>query len=82
MMTSNIRSQIIVKSTVWAHVYKKRTASDTQFTFSFLFREAVNPDFTVLLGLHKKVSHCVTGLCNLRLMPNGCLQRHILISVA
>lgn len=52
MMTSNIRSQIIVKSTVWAHVYKKRTASDTQFTFSFLFREAVNPDFTVLLGLH------------------------------
>lgn len=55
---------------------QKRTASGTQFTFSFLFREEVNPDFTVLLGLHKKVPRCIAGLCSLGLMLNVFTKIH------
>ena len=50
---------------------QKRTASGTRFTFSFLFREEVNPDFTVLLGFT-----CIAGLCSLGLMLNVFTKIH------
>lgn len=42
----------------------------------------MNPDVTVLLGLHKNVLHGVMSLQNLRLMFNGCLQRYVFISAS
>jgi hypothetical protein len=54
-MTSNISSP----KTAWKMppelMYTKGNSSHTQFTLSFLFKQEVNPDVTVLLGLHKSI---------------------------
>lgn len=62
---------------LFEHMYTKKNSFNIQLTVSLLFRNKLGPDFTVLLGFYKNVPHCITSLQNLRLMLNGCLQRHV-----